>query len=243
VRVIIDDQTWYDYLKLLAHFVKDIGYRGLVVFLDEAVNLYKISNAISRKNNYERLLGMFNDATQGKAEYLGLVLGATPQMVEDTRRGLFSYEALRTRLEESRFARTGLRDMSGPMIRLEVLTPEEIFVLLQRLREIHGLHHGAESLVTDAQIERFLNDVHTRLGAEHLLTPREVVRDFIALLNIMQQNPGITFEQVLTRSDFVTSQPSDDPDALSPDTDIHDADEPGATNTTKPASPFTSFEL
>jgi hypothetical protein len=243
VRVIIDDQTWYDYLKLLAHFVKDIGYRGLVVFLDEAVNLYKISNAVSRNNNYERLLGMFNDATQGKAEYLGLVVGATPQMVEDTRRGLFSYEALRTRLEESRFARTGLRDMSGPMIRLEVLTPEEIFVLLQRLREIHGLHHGAESPVTDAQIERFLNEVHTRLGAEHLLTPREVVRDFIALLNIMQQNPGITFEQVLTRSDFSPGQPASDPDALSPDTDIHDADEPEATNTTKPASPFTSFEL
>ncbi|NJL54479.1 ATP-binding protein [bacterium] len=240
VRVIIDDQTWYDYLKLLAHFVKDIGYRGLVVFLDEAVNLYKISNTVARNNNYERLLSIFNDTTQGKAEYLGLVLSATPQMVEDTRRGLFSYEALRTRLVESRFARTGLRDMSGPMIRLEVLSPEEIFVLLQRLRAVHGLHYGTDSAVTDAQIERFLNEVHLRLGADQLLTPREVVRDFLALLNIMQQNPDITFEQVLTGNDFAPSQPLSDPEALSPDTEIHDADQFGSTNN---PPPFASFEL
>lgn len=243
VRVIIDDQTWYDYLKLMAHFVRDIGYRGLVVFMDEAVNLYKISNAVSRNNNYERLLGIFNDTTQGKAEYLGIVIGATPQMVEDTRRGLFSYEALRTRLEESRFARTGLRDMSGPMIRLEVLTPEEIFVLLQRLRHIHSLHHGYTSPITDGQIELFLNEVYKRLGAEQLLTPREVVRDFIALLNIMQQNPVVTFDQVLNGGDFVPSQSTIDPEALRPDTEIHDAEETVSTNNMEPSSPFTSFDL
>ncbi|MCA9334272.1 ATP-binding protein, partial [Candidatus Saccharibacteria bacterium] len=149
VRVIIDDATWYDYVKLLANFVKDVGYTGLIIFLDEAVNLYKIANSVSRKNNYERLLAIYNDTLQGKAQWLGVLVSGTPQMVEDTNRGLFSYEALRSRLEESRFARDGLRDLSGPMIRLNVLTPTEIFVLLQRLREIHVLHHHYTSSVTD----------------------------------------------------------------------------------------------
>lgn len=236
VRVIIEDSSWYDYIKLLAHFVKDIGYKGLVIFIDEAVNLYKISHTVSRNNNYERLLTIFNDTMQGKAQYLGVIIGATPQMVEDTRRGLFSYEALRTRLEESRFARNGLRDLSGPMLRLELLTPEEIFVLLQRIREIHALHYLYTSTVTDKQIEFFLNEIRKRLGTEQLLTPREIVRDFIAVLNIIQQNPGISFDSIVAGKDFRPSQVERDPEALTAETEIVDEDD-------SIASPYKSFEL
>lgn len=236
VRVIIDDDSWYDYIKLLAHFVKDIGYKGLIIFIDEAVNLYKISNTISRNNNYERLLTIFNDTMQGKAQYLGVILGATPQMVEDNRRGLFSYEALRSRLEESRFAKDGLRDLSGPMLRLEILTPEEVFVLLQRVREIHAAHYGYTPSVQDKQIEFFLNEIRKRLGADQLITPREVVRDFIAVLNIIQQNPGITFNSIVTGQDFKPTRSGGDPEALTPETEI--PDEAGDS-----PSPYKSFEL
>lgn len=236
VRVIIDDDSWYDYIKLLAHFIKDIGYKGLIIFIDEAVNLYKISNTVARNNNYERLLTIFNDTMQGKAQHLGIILGATPQMVEDNRRGLFSYEALRSRLEESRFARDGLRDLSGPMLRLELLSPEEVFVLLQRVREIHGLHYNYVPAVQDKQIEYFLNEVRKRLGADQLITPREIVRDFIAILNIMQQNSGITFDNVITGKDFKPSYSVGDPEALTPETEITD-------DTNDGTSPYKSFEL
>lgn len=236
VRVIIDDASWYDYIKLLAHFVKDIGYKGLVIFIDEAVNLYKISHSLSRNNNYERLLTIFNDIMQGKAQYLGVIFGATPQMVEDTRRGLFSYEALRTRLEESHFARNGLRDLSGPMLRLELLTPEEIFVLLQRIREVHALHYLYKPVVTDKQIELFLNEIRKRLGAEQLLTPREIVRDFIAVLNIIHQNPSVSFDSIVASKDFKPSQVERDPEALTAETEIVDEDD-------SRASPYKGFEL
>ncbi|MBL8130765.1 MAG: ATP-binding protein [Anaerolineae bacterium] len=225
VRVIVDDDSWYDYIKLLAQFVKDIGYKGLVVFIDEAVNLYKISNAISRTNNYERLLTIFNDTMQGKAAHLGILIGATPQMVEDTRRGLFSYEALRSRLEESRFARAGLRDLTGPMIRLETLTPAEIFVLLQRVREIHGLHYGYSPTVRDEEIVGFMNVLRKRVGADQLLTPREIVRDFLAILNLMQQNTGLTFSGALNDATF-TAPPASDPEALTAANEINDEDTP-----------------
>jgi len=237
VRVIIDDNAWYDYIKLLANFVKDIGYKGLIIFVDEAVNLYKISHTVSRNNNYERLLTIFNDTMQGKAQHLGVIIGATPQMVEDTRRGLFSYEALRTRLEESRFSRNGLRDLSGPMIRLDVLTPEEIFVLLQRIREIHELHHKYEPSVTDKEIEYFLNEVRKRIGAEQMLTPREVVRDFLAVLNILRQNPDQSFASLVGGEDFKPTRIGSDPEALTPENEIRDEDEDAGT------SPYKSFEL
>ncbi len=220
VRVIIDDDTWYDYLKLLARFVTDIGYKGLVLFIDEAVNLYKISNTISRNNNYERLLTILNDVLQGKAQQIGFIIGATPQMVEDRQRGLFGYEALRSRLEESRYAKDGLRDLSGPMIRLNVLSIEEIFVLLQRVREIHAQNYGYEFTVTDAQISLLMQHALERVGANQLLTPREIIRDFTAILNILQQNPGASFETLV--GELKSTSSDGDPEALTPDTEISD---------------------
>lgn len=220
VRVIIDDETWYDYLKLLARFVVDIGYKGLVLFIDEAVNLYKISNTVSRNNNYERLLTIYNDVLQGKAQYIGFIFGATPQMVEDRQRGLFSYEALRTRLEESKYAKDGLRDLSGPMIRLDVLSVEEIYVLLQRVREIHALHYDYKPTVTDKQIEALIEHSMERIGANQMLTPREILRDFTSILNILQQNPGTSFEKLV--GELNTTPDTDDPEALTPSTEIGD---------------------
>jgi len=211
-RVIIDDDTWYDYLKLLANFVSEIGYQGLLVVLDEAVNLYKISNSISRQNNYEKLLAIFNDTMQGKAAHLGFLLGGTPQFLEDSNRGVFSYEALRSRLAESRFSKPGLQDTSSPVLRLEMLTPEEIFVLLLRLLEIHAAHFGYEPRLTNNQIQAFLQVVHDRLGADALLTPRETVRDFLYVLNILRQNPGTRFEDLIQGQDFQPTPAGADPD-------------------------------
>lgn len=239
VRVIIDDGAWYDYIKILAHFVKDIGYRGLVVFIDEAVNLYKISNRIARTNNYERLLAIFNDTLQGKAQHLGVIVGATPQMVEDPNRGLYSYEALRSRLVESRFVRSGLRDLSGPMLRLEVLSPTEIYVLLQRLRELHGMQHAYAPRVNDAQIQAFMTEVVNRLGADQLLTPREVIRDFVAVLNLLLQNPSLTFDGVMGGDGFTFSRAGSDPEALSAETEIRDPSEPPDAA----SSPYASFRI
>lgn len=236
VRVIIDDAAWYDYIKLLASFVRDIGYQGLVVFLDEAVNLYKISHTASRTNNYERLLTIFNDTLQGKAAHLAIIMGTTPQMVEDGKRGLFSYEALRTRLEESRYARGGLRDLSSPIIRLDVLTSTEIFVLLQRLRELHCIHHKYTPAITDQQIQMFMTEVLTRLGTDQMLTPREVVRDFVTMLNLLHQNPTLNFTDLMNSDDFKVTISPDDPEALTPESEIHEALDVGSVS-------FASFRL
>ena len=234
VRVIIDDATWYDYIKLLAYFIRQIGYKVLIIFIDEAVNLYHISHKVSRNNNYERLLTILNDTLQGKAEYLGVLFGATPQMVEDERRGLYGYEALKTRLEDSRFARQGLRDMSGPLIRLDVLSHSEIFLLLQTIREIHSKHHRYATTIEDRHLEAFMSIVLNRIGADTLLTPREVLRDFVALLNLLQQNPDESFESLVGEVQFTTGEPVADPEALTAATEIHDDNG---------SSPYASFQI
>lgn len=206
VASIITDKDWYDYLKILARFVHDIGYRGLIVFIDEAVNLYMINHRATRNNNYEKLLSMLNDTLQGGAEYLGIVVGVTPQMVEDKERGLFSNAALRSRLQDSRFMRTGLRNLNSPIIKLEMLSAEEVFVLLRNLRRIHGSFYDYEPAVTDVQIEAFLNEAFSRLGANQALTPRDLVRDFISVLDLLHQNPGESFESVVGTYDFTHLQ-------------------------------------
>lgn len=212
VRVIVDDDGWYDYLKLLARFVVSIGYKGLLVLIDEAVNLYKITHTAAREGNYHKLLAMFNDTMQGKAEHLGILMGGTPRFLEDQRRGLYSYEALRSRLAASRFEQNGLRDMAGPVIRLQTLTHEEIYVLLTRLQAVHSSHYAYERQFAPFELQDFMQQVANRLGADALLTPREIVRDFISALNILQQNPAMTLSQLIHGGDFQPSQPGQDPD-------------------------------
>ena len=197
VNACITDDTWYEYLKLFAQFLVGAGYKGLVVLIDELVNLYKIPNATSRQYNYEKILTMYNDTLQGKARHLGIIMGGTPQSIEDRRRGVFSYEALRSRLTQGRFASAGLADMLAPVIHLEPLTYEELLVLIEKLAEIHAGYFGYERTVTEEQLVRFLQVEFGRVGADTHLTPREVIRDFIELLDIVSQNPEKDVDELL----------------------------------------------
>ncbi len=201
---IITDDDWYDYIKLIAAFLKNAGYRGLLVLIDELVNLYKIPNAITRQYNYEKILTMYNDTLQGKAHHLGIIMGGTPTSIEDRRRGVFSYEALRSRLTQGRFAREDMRDMLAPIIRLHPLTYEELLVLIEKLGQIHAGYFGYENTIADEDLVAFLKIEFGRVGADTHLTPREVIRDFIELLDIAYQNPDIDISALLRDEDAVT---------------------------------------
>jgi len=159
VRVIVDDSDWYDYVKLFGTFVASIGYKGLVLLIDEAVNLYKISHRVSRENNYEKLLTMFNDTMQGKAQHLQIVVGGTPQFVEDPRRGLYSYEALSTRLAQSRFSDENLIDVSGPVIDLRRLDHTEIYLLLLKILDVYIAHTQYDPQLSEEHVQAFMQKV------------------------------------------------------------------------------------
>ena len=199
---IITDDDWYDYVKLLARFLVGAGYKGMLVMIDELVNLYKIPNSITRQNNYEKILTMYNDTLQGKAQYLGIIMGGTPQSIEDRRRGVFSYEALRSRLTQGRFAREDMTDMLAPVIHLQPLTYEELLVLAEKLADIHSGYFDYERKVTTDDLVRFLQIEFGRVGADSHLTPREVIRDFIELLDIMYQNPDTDVAELLQPGAF-----------------------------------------
>ena len=197
VSVIIDDDNWYDFLKLWASLVRLMGYRGLVVFIDECVNLYKIVHRVSRENNYEKILSMFNDTLQGRAPGLEIVFGGTPQFLEDTRRGLFSYEALRSRLCDSRFAQGEFKNLMGPVIRLRRLSDDELFALLSRITQLYGQYYGVQPRVTQEQQVAFLQACLARAGADSMITPREMLRDYMTVLGVLMQNPEASFEDVV----------------------------------------------
>lgn len=202
VNIIITDDDWYEYLKLFAVFFRLAGYTGMMIMIDELVNLYKIPNAITRQYNYEKLLTMYNDTLQGKARYLGILMGATPQAVEDKRRGLYSYEALRSRLTEGKFSRPGARDLLAPVIRLEPLTPEEMLVLCEKLADMHAGLYGYQRTLSTEDLAKFIELEFGRIGADQNITPREVIRDFIELLDLLYQNPALTMEELLQSDEF-----------------------------------------
>ncbi len=197
VSTVIGDENWYDFIKLWSLLSVRLGYRGLILYIDECINLYKIPNRISRENNYEKLLSIFNDVLQGRAPYLGVFFGGTPQFLEDTRRGLFSYEALRSRLTDGRFYEMGYTDLSSPVIRLRRLSDNELLALLARITKLHAMQNASEPRVGGAEMQRFLSAALARAGAEELVTPREIIRDFLMLLNILQSNPNESFDSLM----------------------------------------------
>ena len=202
INMIITDDDWYDYLKLFAMFFRLAGYTGMFLMIDELVNIYKIPNSITRQYNYEKMLTMYNDTLQGKAKYLGILMGATPQALEDKRRGIYSYEALRSRLAEGRFSKPGARDMLAPVIRLEALTAEEMLVLCEKLAEMHtGLYNYALHITTE-DLVIFIKIEYGRIGADQNITPREVIRDFIELLDLLYQHPETDLASLLSSEEF-----------------------------------------
>ena len=202
VNIIITDDDWYDYLKLFAAFFRLAGYAGMMILIDELVNISKIPNAITRQYNYEKMLTMYNDALQGRAKYLGIIMGATPQALEDKRRGMYSYEALRSRLAEGRFSRPGARDLLAPVIRLEPLSAEEMLVLCEKLAAMHADLYGYARSIATGDLAHFIEIEYGRIGADQNITPREVIRDFIGLLDLLCQHPDMTITSLLESDEF-----------------------------------------
>lgn len=228
VRTIVDDSSVYDQLKLFALFTLQAGYGGLVVVLDEMVNLYKLSHTQARKANYEQVLRIVNDCLQGSARHLGFLMGGTPEFLMDTRRGLYSYEALQSRLAENAFAAGGLKDLTGPVVRLANLTPEELFVLLTKLRHVQAAGDPGVYLLPDEALHAFMEHCHTRIGAAYFQTPRTSIRAFVQLLAVLEQNPDASWRELLGA---VEVRPEQNPDLepLPGEEDAAPADEDALT--------------
>ncbi len=207
VNIIVSDDNWYEYIKLFAVFLKRAGYSGLLILIDELVNIYKIPNSITRQYNYEKILTMYNDTLQGKARYLGFIMGGTPQCIEDTRRGVFSYEALKSRLSDGRFSNSAVKDMLSPVIHLSPLTYEEMLILIEKVTQIHAGLFEYSAVITQEQMIEFIKIEFSRVGAATHITPREVIRDYIELLNIVYQNPQINVAELLSSNQFAFTPP------------------------------------
>jgi hypothetical protein len=210
VRSIIDDAGFYDHLKLMARFVRLAGFGGLLVCLDEMVNLYKLGNAAARNANYEQVLRIVNDTTQGAAEHLGFLFGGTPEFLLDPRRGLFSYPALASRLAPNRFASAELADHSGPVLRLGSLTPEDVFVLLTKLRHVHAGGDPARYLVPDEALTAYMAHCAARLGDAYFRTPRETIRGFLDLLAMLEQHPDLRWPALVKTVDLPAAADDDE---------------------------------
>jgi hypothetical protein len=234
VRAIIDDASFYDHLKLFAAFVRLAGFAGLLVNIDEmSVLSHRLNHAQARNANYETILRIVNDCLQGNVSGIGFLFGGTDAFLEDRRRGMASYEALGTRLAENTFARAGLKDFSGPVIRLRNLSPEDLFILLHNIRNVFGLGDPARFPIDEEGLRAFMDHCASTLGADFFLTPREAVKAFVGLLSVIEQNPGTDWRTLLGQT--TVDKPVDPEDDAAP-TDQDEAKEGGPEN-------LTTFQL
>lgn len=210
VRTIISDDHFYDAIKLMSLFVQQAGYNGLLVNLDEMVNLYKLHSTQARTSNYEQILRILNDCLQGSAENLGFLLGGTPEFLLDPRKGLYSYDALQTRLAENSFAnRAGVIDYSSPALHLASLTPEELFILLKNLRNVFAGGDSTKYLIDDSALKSFLDHCNKTIGNAYFTTPRNTIKAFIDLLSVLEQNPQLDWQNLIEDTTIAIETPSD----------------------------------
>ncbi len=232
VRTIIDDASFYDHLKLMAKFVVIAGYDGFMVSIDEMVNLYKLNSTQSRNANYEQLLRIINDVLQGTSSRIGFVFGGTPDSLMDTRRGIYSYEALQSRLAENQFARNGLIDLSGPVIRLQSLRKEELYVLLENIRRVFALGDDDKNLIPDQALKAFMSHCNDKIGEAYFRTPRNTAKAFVNLLSVLEQNPQTTWTDLLSDVDIKAEIPLDE-----------ETDESSSVGTAENTDELASFRL
>ncbi|MCZ6802901.1 MAG: ATP-binding protein [Proteobacteria bacterium] len=210
VRTIISDSSFYDALKLMSLFVRQAGYQGLLVNLDEMVSLYKLNSTQARTSNYEQILRILNDCLQGTAEHLGFLLGGTPEFLLDTRKGLYSYEALQSRLAENSFAqRAGVIDYSSPALHLASLTLEELYILLQNLRHVFAGGDTSRYLIPDEALKAFLHHCSKTIGDAYFRTPRNTIKAFLEMLAVLEQNPSMEWSQLVESLTVEEERPSD----------------------------------
>ncbi len=203
IGLVVDDKNYYDYIKLLANFVSSVGYNGLIILIDEVATLYTITHSQSRNNNYEKVLAILNETLQGRTEHIGIYMGITPEALTDDRRGIFSNKALKTRLDTTSIIKKAYNNVSGPVIELKKLSIEETFTLLKKLTEIHSLHYKYENKITDKNIESYLIEINKKLGAEDLSTPRELIRNYLAILDYLYENSNISFNDAIGNEKIV----------------------------------------
>jgi hypothetical protein len=241
VRTIVDDANVYDQLKLLARFIRLAGFTGLVVCCDELVNLYKLANTKARNTNYEQILRILNDCLQGSTEGLGFLMGGTPEFLLDPRRGLYSYQALQSRLAENQFVKNGLVDYSGPVLRLANLTPEDLFVLLGKLRHVYASAISTNYLIPDEGMQAFMAHCSNKIGDAYFRTPRNTVTVFVNLLAVLEQNPDTSWRQLLEQ---VTVSADTNPDLAPLDDDEPEPSAPsGATTESSADDDLAAFKL
>jgi len=203
VNFIINDDNWYDFIKLFATFLVNAGYKGLLVMIDELEAIFKIPHRITRQYNYEKILTMYNDTLQGKVKHLGIIMGGTPQCIEDTEKGIFSYGALRSRLAEGRFSTVEHRDLLAPIIRLNTLSYEEMLVLIEKLAILHSDLYDYQMKISESELLAFLKIEYERIGADTHITPREIIRNFVEVLNIMYQSADKNMIDIISDGEFV----------------------------------------
>ncbi len=201
INNIINDGDWFDYIKIWSEFFKKINYNGFLIMIDEMINIYRYRNSATRYNNYETMLMMYNDALQGKAKSLGIIMGGTPKALEDPVKGVFSYEALKSRLSAGRFTGHESVNLMAPIIRIQPLTKSELVILMEKIRDIHSDLYGYQSRVTTENIVYLINHIYSEIPINEI-TPRYIIRDFISILNVLYQNENETFDSVTIEFNF-----------------------------------------
>lgn len=98
---------------------------------------------------------------------------------------------------DSRFGTAdGIKNTVGPVLRLARLADDELLALMVRMTALHAQYYGITERVSGEDQLEFMRICMRRAGADMMITPREMLRDYMTLLNVLMQNPDKSFADI-----------------------------------------------
>jgi hypothetical protein len=197
VKGTITKEESFNFLKALAIFLKSIGYYGLVVLIDEAENIMNLTPRNSREGAYGNIKTLH--ANEHGLENIMFIFAGTSQLYyEGEQKGIWSYNALYERIKDA--LHSTYKNIKEPVIELEGLKREELMEVSEKIIEIHDLAYNWDprQKMNPPVLEQILDYYESRAGLSGgKVIPRDFIRGFVSVLDVTQQNPEITEEEIL----------------------------------------------
>jgi hypothetical protein len=198
VRGYLEANQVFPRIRALLELIKGSRYKGLLIIVDELELIRKFPHARQREQALEILRLLIDESGRNSFPGCLLIFTGTDTFFEDDRAGIRSYEALAERVS-TLTALEGVNSVRQPVISLQGLDQSKLLAVIRRIRDIHGIAYNWDVIkkFPDDTLQKLVQD-WTAFGEESVnRKPRPIIREFIHILDLCEENPNISQEEFI----------------------------------------------
>lgn len=189
----IDRENAFKYLEALSSFLMALKYSGLIILIDEAEHIMTLHTKKLRDTAYDYMRFIYDECSLGRFHNTLFIFAGTPEFFEDPKMGVPSYTALNERIED--VLNTEFKDLRKPIIRLDGFKKDNLMELSDRLISMHEEVYEWEAKPVRESLDGIIARHEANAELTGYISPRNFVKSFISVLDVVQQNPELRSEE------------------------------------------------